>query len=95
MEVNFGKRNYYEEDEIDLYELWLTLKKRKRIVLGITGLFTAIALILCFILPPVYKTETSLMPLGGKKGGGLSSLLSSLPVSIPIPGGQSGITVEA
>ncbi|GAB6077177.1 GumC family protein [Desulfurobacterium crinifex] len=85
---------YYEEDEIDLYELWLTLKKRKKLVFGITGLFTAIALILCFILPPVYKTETSLMPLGGKERGGLSSLLASLPVSLPV-GGQSGLTVEA
>jgi len=94
-ERQVGYPAYYEEDEIDLYELWLTLKRRKKIVFGITGLFTAIALILCFILPPVYKTETSLMPLGGKKGGGLSSLLSSLPVSIPVPGEQSGITVEA
>ena len=86
---------YYEDDEIDLYELWLTLKKRKKIVIGITALLTLLALVLCFILPPTYKTEATLMPLGGKKGGGLSSLLSSLPVSIPIPSGQSGITVEA
>jgi uncharacterized protein involved in exopolysaccharide biosynthesis len=86
---------YYEEDEIDLYELWLTLKKRKKIVLGFTLLFTLIALILCFILPPTYKTETTLMPLGGKKGGGLSSLLSSLPISVSLPTGQSGLTVEA
>jgi uncharacterized protein involved in exopolysaccharide biosynthesis len=85
---------YYGEDEIDLYELWLTLKKRKKIVLGITGLFTAIALILCFILPPVYKTETSLMPMGGKGGRGLSSLFASLPVPLSI-GGRSGLTVEA
>ncbi|WP_163328989.1 GumC family protein [Desulfurobacterium thermolithotrophum] len=94
-ERDIGYPPYYEEDEIDLYELWLTLKRRKKIVFGITGLFTVVALILCFILPPVYKTETSLMPLGGKEGGGLSSLLSSLPISVPIPGGQSGITVEA
>jgi uncharacterized protein involved in exopolysaccharide biosynthesis len=86
---------YYEEDEIDLYELWLTLKKRKKIVLGFTLLFTLIALILCFILPPTYKTETTLMPLGGNKEGSLSSLISSLPVSIPLSSGQSGITIEA
>jgi uncharacterized protein involved in exopolysaccharide biosynthesis len=93
-ERQVGYPPYYEEDEIDLYELWLTLKKRKKIVLGITGLFTAVALILCFILPPVYRTETSLMPMGGKEGRGLSSLLASLPVSLPIEG-QSGLTVEA
>jgi len=87
---------YYEEDEIDLYELWLTLKRRKKIIFGITGLFTVIAIVLCFILPPTYKTETTLMPLGGKSTGGLSSLLSSLPISVPIPtGSESGITVEA
>ena len=93
-ERQVGYPPYYEEDEIDLYELWLTLKKRKKVVLGITGLFTAVALILCFILPPVYKTETSLMPMGGKEGRGLSSLLASLPVSLHV-GGQSGLTVEA
>ena len=46
-ERQVGYPPYYEEDEIDLYELWLTLKKRKKVVLGITGLFTAVALILC------------------------------------------------
>ena len=85
---------YYEEDEIDLYELWLTLKKRKKIVLGITALFTLVALVLCFVLPPTYRTEATLMPLGGKEKGGLSSILASLPVSLPVSG-QSGITVEA
>ncbi|MEO2069362.1 MAG: Wzz/FepE/Etk N-terminal domain-containing protein [Desulfurobacteriaceae bacterium] len=87
---------YYEEDEIDLYELWLTLKRRKKTIFGVTGLFTIIAVILCFILPTTYKTETTLIPIGGKSTGGLSSLLSSLPISVPIPtGSESGITVEA
>ncbi|RUM43716.1 MAG: hypothetical protein DSY35_02980 [Desulfurobacterium sp.] len=86
----------FQEEEIDLYELWLTLKRRKKTVLGITFLFTAVALILCFVLPPTYRTETSLMPLGGEQSSKLSSLLSSLPISIPLPaGGQAGITVEA
>ena len=81
------------DDEIDLYELWLTLKRHKRIVVSITGIFTLVGILLCFLLPPTYQTKTSLMPLGGKKMG-LSSLLpASLP--IPIPSSQSGITVEA
>ncbi len=84
----------YEDDEVDLYELWLVLKKRKKIVISITFLFTAIAVILCFILPPTYKTEATLMPLGGQKGS-LSSLLSSLPISVPINNSQSKLTVEA
>jgi len=83
------------DDEIDLYELWLTLKRRKKIVWGITFLFTVVALALCFILPPTYRTETSLMPLGGEESSKLSSFLSSLPVSVPLSGDQAGITVEA
>jgi len=91
---NFSPEVFQEEEEIDLYELWLTLKRRKKTVLGITFLFTAVALILCFVLPPTYRTETSLMPLGGKQDSNLPSFLSSLPISLPV-GGQAGITVEA
>ncbi len=85
----------YEDDEIDLYELWLTLKKRRKIVFGITVLFVAVALVLCFTMPKTYKTEATLMPLGGKKGSGLTSLISSLPIAVPLSGGQAGITLEA
>ncbi|AEH45044.1 lipopolysaccharide biosynthesis protein [Thermodesulfatator indicus DSM 15286] len=46
---------YYEEDEIDLYELWLVLKKRKNLILGLTfGLAFLVAiyqtLFDCFII---------------------------------------------
>ncbi|WP_456397758.1 GumC family protein [Desulfurobacterium sp.] len=92
---NLYQQTYYiEDDEIDLYELYLTLKRRKKIVWGITGLFTLIALILCFILPKTYRTEVTLMPLGGESKSGLSSFLSSLPISLPGMT-QSGITVES
>ncbi len=86
-------RQPYEDDEIDLYELWLVLKRRKKIVLSITALFIFLSVLYCFIAPPVYRTKTTIYPLGGTKGG-LSSLLSSLPISLPV-GGQSGLTVEA
>ncbi|WP_457567739.1 GumC family protein [Desulfurobacterium sp.] len=85
---------YPEEDEIDLYELYLTLKKRKKIVFGTTILFTLIAAVMCFILPKTYRTEVTLMPLGGESKSGLSSFLSSLPISLPGMT-QSGVTVES
>ena len=84
----------YEDDEIDLYELWLILKRRKKTVVLITLTFTILSVVYCFLASPVYRTETSIYPLGEGKSGGLSSLLSSLPVSLPI-GGKSGLTVEA
>jgi uncharacterized protein involved in exopolysaccharide biosynthesis len=86
---------YYEEDEIDLYELWLVLVRRKKIVIGITFFCLILAVVIAFLLPPVYRTEATLMPLGGKgKGfGGLAGLASLAGISIPVE--QSGITVEA
>ncbi|NPA40595.1 MAG: hypothetical protein GXO57_09175, partial [Thermodesulfobacteria bacterium] len=84
-----------EEDEIDLYELWLVLKRRKWWVWGTTFLAVLLAIIYILIAAPVYKTDTTLMPLGGKnKGlGGLSALAGLAGISLPMQ--QSGITVEA
>ena len=93
-ERQFNQPPCYEDDEIDLYELWLVLKKRKKIVLSVTFIFTFLAVLYCFLASPVYRTEASVYPLGGSKTGGLSSLLSALPISLPV-GGQSGLTVEA
>ncbi|WP_457755198.1 Wzz/FepE/Etk N-terminal domain-containing protein, partial [Thermovibrio ammonificans] len=83
---------YGEDDEIDLYELWLTLKKRKKIVAAVTLIITAIGVAYAFLATPVYRTQTTLIPLGGKSSG-LSSILSSLPISLPIGGSSSGLTV--
>jgi uncharacterized protein involved in exopolysaccharide biosynthesis len=84
----------YEEDEIDLYQLWLILKKRVKTILITTAIFVATAIAYIIIAAPVYKTEATIFPLGGKKSG-VSSLLSSLSISLPIPAHLSStITVE-
>jgi len=81
----------YQDDEIDLYELWLTLKKRKKSVILTTLLFLAVSLAYAFLSKPVYKTEATLVPLGGKSAG-VSSLLSALPIPLPT---QEGLSVKA
>lgn len=48
---------YYEEDEIDLYELWLTLKKRRKVVLLTTFLFFFLACIYVLFVSPVYEAN--------------------------------------
>ncbi|WP_457643030.1 Wzz/FepE/Etk N-terminal domain-containing protein [Persephonella sp.] len=47
---------YYEEDEIDLYELWLVLKKRWKVIILSTSvlLFSAVAYI--FTSKPIYES---------------------------------------
>jgi uncharacterized protein involved in exopolysaccharide biosynthesis len=85
---------YYncEDDEIDLYQLWLVLKRRFKFIIGTVIAFLGLALAYIFISPPIYKTETTIFPLGGKKEG-ISSMLANLPISLPIPT-TSSITVE-
>ncbi len=63
-----------EEEEIDLYELWLRLVRRKRLIGGVflAGVFTALAV--SFILKPVYRSEASLLPVASRPTTGLSEL---------------------
>ncbi|WP_457625097.1 Wzz/FepE/Etk N-terminal domain-containing protein [Persephonella sp.] len=49
---------YYQEDEIDLYELWLTLKKRWKVIAGSTVFFVLFAVAYIFISTPLYKVKT-------------------------------------
>ena len=97
MEVN-GKKTednyvpYTNEDEIDLYELWLTLKKRKKIIFAITGVLFVFSIAYAFLAPKVYRSQTTIMPLGGEKQSGIASLIGSF---VPLPTGQSGLTCEA
>ena len=92
---NYSYPSIEEDDEIDLYELWLVLKRRKWWVWGTTFIAILFAVLYILIASPVYKTDTTLMPLGGKSKGlsGLSALASLAGISLP--GTQSGITVEA
>jgi len=63
-----------EEEEIDLYELWLRLVKRKKIIGGVflTGILTALAI--SFIMKPVYRSEASLLPVASQPSAGFSEL---------------------
>jgi len=49
-----------EEDEIDLRELWMTLKRRKRVVWSITLLFLVGAVIYLFVARPVYEASATI-----------------------------------
>ena len=51
---------YIEEDKIDLRELFAILKRRKKLIWGVTVLFTLLALVYVFIAKPVYEVKTML-----------------------------------
>ena len=48
---------YIEEDNIDLRELFSIFKRRKKLILGVTVLFTLLALVYVLIAKPVYEVK--------------------------------------
>ncbi len=52
----------FEDDTIDLYELWITLWNRKWLVIAVTVLAALGSVVYALQQPPVYKAESLLLP---------------------------------
>jgi len=48
---------YIEEDEIDLYELFLVVRKRLRLIMGLFMAAVVVAAVVSFLMPPVYSAS--------------------------------------
>lgn len=84
--------NYYvEEDEIDLYELWLVLKKRKKLILSLFFLITTLTAVISFMKTPIYKSETSVIPVSNSSSPleDLADLAAVAGILIGSKGGDS------
>lgn len=57
------------EDELNLYEFWGILKRRKRTIILFAVVFGALALILAFLQSPVYEAKTTILLRNGTAGG--------------------------
>ena len=80
----------YEEDEIDLLDLALVLAKHKRLIIATTFLAGLVALILGFIMTPIYRAETHLVPPQSLAGQLPASILSMIPPEFRTLAIQSG-----
>lgn len=80
----------YEEDEIDLLDLMLVLAKHKRLIIGTAFIAALIALILGFIMTPIYRAETRLVPPQSLAGQLPSSIVTLLPPEFRSLAIQSG-----
>ncbi len=52
----------FEDDTIDLYELWITLWNKKWLVIGVTVIAALGSVVYAMLQPPVYKAEALLVP---------------------------------
>jgi len=64
MDKTFEKENrIYDEDEISLYEQWLKIKKRKKLILSLFFVSVILATILAFTMTPIYRSTAAIMPI--------------------------------
>jgi uncharacterized protein involved in exopolysaccharide biosynthesis len=88
------QNNCIEEDEIDLRELFQTIKDGKYLIIAITTIVVLFTFVYVLKLPNVYKSEAILIPTeqeGGSALGGLGGLAAMAGVSI---GGASSMTPD-
>lgn len=84
----------YEEDEIDLRELFETIWRYKFFIAVFTFVVTLITIVYVMSKPNEYKVFAKLSPLEAQKGvnlGGLGALASMAGVNL---GGSSGVTPQ-
>jgi LPS O-antigen subunit length determinant protein (WzzB/FepE family) len=55
------EHNSYQDEEINLYELWLILKKKWLVILIVTCISTGLALSYAFLAPKVYRVHNILV----------------------------------
>lgn len=65
-----------QPDELDLLSLWKVLRSHKYVVLLVTGLFAAVAVVLALIATPMYRAEVVVTQVREDALGGASSLMS-------------------
>ena len=74
----------YEEDTIDLYELWQTLWSRRKFIIIFVSVSVILTAVISLIMTPVYKSETTVLPVSGKSNmlGGLSDIAAIAGLSV-------------
>lgn len=71
------EQNQHNSVEINLFDYWRVIKKRKRFVMCIVAGATLLTAIISLTMPKYYKAEAVIMPIGGR-GGGLAAMFGSL-----------------
>jgi uncharacterized protein involved in exopolysaccharide biosynthesis len=71
-------QNYYEEDEIDLIELWNTIWAKKWFVIKFSAVFAIVAIIYSLTLDNIYKAQVTMLPQSKESGASKFSGLAAL-----------------
>jgi len=83
-ELEQANINYKDEDEIDLGELWETIKKGKRTIFITVFVIVSLTFVYVLQMPNSYKSEAILIPTesGGASSSGLGGLAAMAGISL-------------
>lgn len=82
-EVKTQENHSIEEDEIDLRELWQSIKNGKKIIFAVVAVVVSLTLIYALKQPNVYQSEMTLIPTQTKSSlGGLGGFAAMAGVDI-------------
>ena len=86
-------RNVKDDEEISLLDLLIVLAERKRVILWVTAIFAALAIIISFILPKRYTATVTLLPpqQNSSMASALTSQLGNLGGMAALAGGSLGL----
>jgi uncharacterized protein involved in exopolysaccharide biosynthesis len=71
----FASEDFPQEDEIDLYEYYLVIRKRLRpLLLFAMGTAFGTGLVSLFLIPKVYEAKATILPIEGAEGSLVSAL---------------------
>ncbi|NIN01132.1 MAG: hypothetical protein GTO24_24485, partial [candidate division Zixibacteria bacterium] len=73
---------YEEPDEINLYDYYLVIKKRWKLIALVFFVTTVTAGIASLLMTKIYRAETTILPIQSGSSGGIASMvgeLSNLP----------------
>ena len=76
--------NQYDEDVIDLYELWQTIWKRKKFITIFCSAAVVLTAIVSLIMSPIFRAESTVLPISSKTNllGGMSDLAALAGMSL-------------
>lgn len=91
--IKGGEYIHVEEEEIDIFEIINSLKKRIKIIIAVTIIPTIITGLVTLLMTDIYRAETTILPISERRGISIEGLQNVFP--IPFGGSEDSKKIIA
>jgi len=64
-----NNQSFIQEDEIDLYELWQKIWKKRKFITIFCSVIVVLSIIISLLMTNIYRSEATLIPISASSGG--------------------------